>query len=144
MAARYRRELALLALGIGLVAALRRRLPHTVSLGDLLLAGAALLLLQGLVRDVGRLLAARRGGASRQVTCVCLESTLGLASVVAGAALTLGWAPVPFHVGPLFWPVAFGAVGLFGIATSDVVLDWRTFRVRREADHGASVVWRPR
>jgi hypothetical protein len=142
MKSQLRREIVLAAPVVGIVVLLRERLPRVVPLGDLLLCGAAALLLQGLARDLGRLADARGGSQSRTVTCVCLESTVGLAGVVAGAALALGWATLRVNLAPLAWPASLAAVLAFGALTRDIVFDWRLFRLRREADHQARVGWR--
>jgi hypothetical protein len=137
-----RREIVLAAATVGIFVLLRERLPHVVPVGDLLLLGAVALLLQGLARDLGRLVDARRASEPRRVTCVCLESTVGLAAIVAGAALALGWTAVRVNLSPLTWPAGLAAVLAFGVLTRDVVFDWRLLRLRREADHQASVRWR--
>jgi hypothetical protein len=139
MRSQLRREIALAATAVGMLVLLRARLPRVVPFGDLLLLGAAALLLQGLARDLGRLVDARRASESREVTCVCLESAVGLSAIVAGAALSLGWTAVRVNVAPLTWPASLAAVLAFGVLTRDVVFDWRLFRLRREADHGAKV-----
>jgi hypothetical protein len=143
MGSGLRRELALAATAVGTLTLLRERLPRTVAVGDLLLVGAAALLLQGAARDLGRLMAARGASESTRVTCVCLESTVGLAAVVAGAALALGWTTVRVKLAPLTWPASLAAVLAFGALTRDVVLDWRQLRLRRDVDHRARVGWRP-
>jgi hypothetical protein len=145
MASQLRRELALDAAAVGLLVLLREQLPRVVPVGDVLLLGAAALLLQGLARDLGRLVDARRSASpSRAVTCVCLESTVGVTAIVAGAALALGWATVRVNVKPVVWPASLAAVLAFGALTRDLVFDWRQVRIRREADHRARVGWRSR
>jgi hypothetical protein len=142
MESHLRRDIVLAAAAVGVLVLLRERLPRVVPVGDLLLLGAAALLLQGLARDLGRLVDARRATESREVTCVCLESTVGLAAIVAGGALALGWTTVRVKLGPVTWPASLAAVLAFGVLTRDLVFDWRQFRIRREADHRARVGWR--
>ena len=72
-------EVGGIAIFVGVMAALRAHLPARLELGDAVLGAAALLLVQGLVRDLARLRAARRlaGQSPRKVTCMCAESTCG-------------------------------------------------------------------
>lgn len=111
-------------------------------MGDLVLAGAVVLLLQGLVRDLRRVAAARGAASARAVTCVCVESTIGLTAIAAGLALTMGWHAGSVRLSPAAWPIGSGAVLLFGTAVRNLVLDWRALRIRHEPDHGARVTWR--
>ena len=136
------RELALDSAAIVLVAALSPRLPRSLAVGDLVLAGAVVLLLQGLVRDLRRAASAPRAASTRAVTCVCVESTVGVTAIVAGLLLTLGWHAGSVRLVPAAWPIGFGAVVLFGTAVRDRVLDWRAIRLRHEPDHSARVTWR--
>jgi hypothetical protein len=147
------RELVGLALVTAAIALACERLPHRVAVGDLLLAGALVLLVQGLTRDIGRWrsarAAARRATASgtsganaTRVTCVCVESTIGVSAIVAGAVLSLAWASLRVGMPAAAWPMGFAAVGAFGFLTKDVVIDWKQRRVRREEDHGAVVTLR--
>jgi|HubBroStandDraft_6_1064221.scaffolds.fasta_scaffold622784_2 hypothetical protein len=144
------RELALDVTATVIVAALSPRLPHALAVGDLLLAGAVVLLLQGLVRDlwsVASVARAARASASgepvtREVTCVCVESTVGVTAIVAGLALTLGWQSGAVHLPPVAWPIGFASVLLFGTGVRNLVFDWRARSLRREPDHRARVTWR--
>ena len=136
------RELALDGAAILLVAALSRRFPQSLALGDLVLGGAVVLLLQGLVRDLRRVATAPREASTREISCVCVESTVGVAAIVAGLSLTLGWRAGALRLAPEALPIGFAAVVLFGTAVRNIVFDWRALRLRREADHRARVTWR--
>src|SRR5579863_6516862 len=136
------RELALDGAAILLVAALSPVLPGALAVGDLVLAGAVVLLLQGLARDLWRTATAPKAASTREISCVCVESTVGVAAIVAGLALTLGWHAGSVRLPAAAWPAGFAAVLLFGTAVRNVVFDWRALRLRREADHGARVTWR--
>jgi hypothetical protein len=135
--------LALVTFGVALAC---ERLPHRVALGDLLLASAIVLLMQGFVRDIGRWrsarAAAREGAGVARVTCVCVESTIGVCAIAAGAVLSLAWTSLRVGMPAIAWPASFAAVGAFGFFTRDLVLDWKQWRVRREGDHGAVVTLR--
>jgi hypothetical protein len=135
-------EMALVALATALTAVLSARLPHRLELGEVLLDGAAFLLVQGLFRDLARLRRARRepsAGPPKQITCACVESTVGLGAIAAGAFLVFAWSPVVFHPRPFVWPLGVAAVGAFGFVVRDAVIDWKERRVRRERDHGGSL-----
>jgi hypothetical protein len=139
-------ELALVPL-LGVAAGLLgNRLSASVTVGALLLAASCLLLLQGLVRDLWRLSQRRRevtSGPVRTALCLCAESTVGVAGVVAGLAL-LGspiGAAVPLN--PMIAGGLTAGVLAFGFAIRDLVVEARPFRIRRERDHLNLVVgWR--
>lgn len=136
-----RRELALDAAAILVVAALSPRLPQAPAIGDLVLFGAVVLLLQGLARDLWRVRASRGEGETRAVTCVCVESTVGVTAIVAGLLLTLGLHAGSVRLPPMAWPIGAAAVLSFGTAVRNLVFDWRALRLRREPDHRARVIW---
>ena len=82
-----RLELALIPLAAAAAWGVAARLPDAPGLGDLLLAGAVLLLLQGLLRDLWLLWRRRALAAAaqpRRMPCLCLESALGATGVLAG------------------------------------------------------------
>jgi hypothetical protein len=132
------------AVSIG-VAAFAAHLPRRVALGDLLLAGAALLLVQGLVRDVARLVATARDqssshrepGARRSARCTCVESGIGVFAIVAGAVLVFAGSSMRFAMPAFAWPALTGGVTLIGWLVRDVVFDLRVRRFRLERDHAS-------
>lgn len=138
MPPRTRTELGLIAAAAACLLLARSFLPRTAAVSDLFLLGAVVLLVQGLVRDLVRVVRAR-GGAPSKVTCVCIESTLGLVAIAVGAVLSLAFPPIALTMTPLTWTIAFTGVALFGFATSDVVIDWQLRTLRREANHAAIV-----
>ena len=133
-----------IVVGAAVIAA---RLPHRVSLGDLLLAGAAVLLLQGLVRDLARIRAAARAlrvlpeGAAplphRAARCTCVESGIGVVGIVAGAVLLFSGSSIRFTMPPFAWPALAAGVTLFGWLVRDIVFDARLRRFRVERDHAS-------
>jgi hypothetical protein len=139
MTAHERIEVAGLAILTAAAAAFARQLPHRVALADVLLVGAAFLLVQGLVRDVGRLAQARRDARTARpaVMCVCVESTVGVAAIVAGAVLLFAWTPIVFSPTRLAWPLGVAALGAFGFVTRNVVFDWKRRRFASDPTHGA-------
>lgn len=124
--------IAFLSLGWALVAPASHRLPLAEAMG----MSAALLLGQGLVRDLVRLARRRKEtAAARRIVCLCAESSVGLTLVVlAFAALFLGVdQPVVVSHGALQWAPALilGA----GFVMKDYVVT-----VRRETDHASVIV----
>jgi hypothetical protein len=139
MTSAEKRELAALAVVTAAAGALSASLPRRVALADVLLVGAAFLLVQGLVRDVGRLRRERAEAAAAlapPLRCVCVESTLGVGAIVAGSALLFAWTPIVFAVARVAWPLAVAGLGGFGFLTKDFVFDWRTRALTRDPTHG--------
>ncbi len=129
---------------VGAVVLARSRLPARAEVGELVLGVAALLLTQGLIRDLVRLRAARalaREGAPK-ITCVCVESTLGLTAILAGTLLVFAMSPMALRVPTLAWPSGVAFVMGFGFVTRHLVFDWRALSLRWEPDHAGVVVWR--
>jgi hypothetical protein len=119
-------------------AAAARALPHRVALADVLLGGAAFLLIQGLLRDLERLARARREGAGRPaVQCMCIESTLGVSAIIAGTVLLFAWTPIVLAASRAAWPLGVATLGAFGFVTRNAVFDWRSGRLRIDPTHGA-------
>lgn len=126
-------ELVLGALGLTAVAAATGGLEWSLSLGTLVCYAAIVILGQGLVRDLARLLLRPGPSAKRErLPCLCAESTVGIGMVAAGAALLLvgSTAPLVLDRGEL----VLGLAGLltFGFVSKDYVLI-----LRRVEDHGS-------
>jgi hypothetical protein len=141
-------ELCLIAAAAG-SACFIPRLPATIPIGELVLAGSVALLAQGLIRD----LVIKYGGASkgaqtapaqkRGIVCMCMESTVGVAGVAAGICVLLAGIRRPVALPVYFWPVAIAVVGVTGFIIKDYVIDWtrRPWRIRKEKDHSSVVFW---
>ncbi len=142
MRTRERVELSLIAVAsVGaLAAAPLVSLP--VAIGTLVLAAAALLLGQGLLRDLSIKLgpqAPAKSSCSR--AAFCAESGLGIAGIVAGAALLFSGSGGSFSPSRGQLALLFAGICVFGFFIKDVVLDLRTFRLRIEKDHRSVVIW---
>jgi hypothetical protein len=140
-------EVVGLGIATGVVGAFGALLPARIELGSAVLGAAALLLGQGLVRDLLRLRAARAArveapGPSRTVTCVCAESTIGVVAILVGLCLVFAASPLVLRVPRFGWCAGVGAVLFFGFLVRNVVFDWRELRLRFESDHTAPVVWK--
>lgn len=128
----------MITLAAALTGLVARQLPAHIDAGSLLLGSSALLLLQGLIRDLW-LMAKRKQqagvGDRRKALCMCVESTLGVTGVAAGLIILGSALDLPLHVAPWAWGALVLAVLATGFAIKDFVLEWRPFRLRRDKDH---------
>jgi hypothetical protein len=129
-------EMALLAGAVGTFAAWPGEVIWTEAFGTVVGACAALLLGQGLARDLARLWVNRATSTEkRRIACLCAESTIGLGLIAVALGVTaLGIVePVTLDHSEL---VLLAAVILGGgfIAKDYVVT------VRKETDHGSVIV----
>lgn len=129
-------ELALIALApIAVFAGNARWAP---SLGTLVASSAALLLMQGLLRDLARI--ARFGRKSplapRRIACLCAETSVGLPLVALGIALAASGAS---------GEVALGRAGLAALVAcvlgAGFVLKDYVVVLKKEKDHASVIVW---
>ena len=133
-----RLELALIPLAAAAAWGMAARLPDAPGLGDLLLAGAVLLLLQGLLRDLWLLWRRRALAAAaqpRRMPCLCLESALGATGVLAGLVFLgsgLAWRMAMPDWG---WSLLVAVVLALGFAIKDLVIALRPLRLVRDPDH---------
>jgi hypothetical protein len=113
-------------------------MPERVSIGNLLLGAAAIVLLQSLVRDVWLLAKARRKpptNAPRVKQCMCLESTVGITGVVVGIITVMCRVGMTAPMGRWTW-AAFVLVSLgTGYLMKDYVVELKPWRIRRDKDH---------
>ena len=113
-------------------------LPSTLSVGVLLLGVSALLLLQGLVRDLW-LLANKRGNPQpdlqRKIRCMCAESTIGTTGIIAGAAILGVGIDDSISLNQLGWCVLVMVVMTIGFLIKDYVIEWNPFHLRKDKDH---------
>jgi len=119
---------------------LRPWLPDTVELGNLLLDASAILLGQSLLRDLWLLAAARRragaeASARRTALCLCAESTVGIAGIIASCALIGAGIYRPLAMGTWSWSLLSLLVMGLGFLIKDYVLEARPWRIRRDPDH---------
>ncbi len=108
-----------------------------LEIGELLAGGALLILLQGFCRDLWLLRQSRRQSAAstREVSCMCVESVLGLTGVAVGIGLVgLGIARLVF-LSPLVLAIGVGSTMLAGYLLKDFVFSWSPWRIYREKDH---------
>ena len=131
-------ELALIPLlGAGLLLA-APLLPDTIGLERVLLATSALLLLQGLIRDVWLLASYKRGkhaAQPRRARCLCVESAVGLTGILAGLLLLGCGADYPITLNHWQWSILLMAAMTSGFLLKDLVMEWKPLRIRRDRDH---------
>ena len=99
-----------------------------------------LLLAQGLVRDVVTLYlerASRPDEESPPMLCLCVESTVGLAGIVAGVVLSLAGLGGALNLSVTLWTVAAAVVLGVGLAIRDWVVKLRPLRIVHVPNHGS-------
>ncbi len=139
-------ELGLIAAtGVGVFVFTPAR-PAQIELGNFMLYCSALLLLQGLLRDIWLLIKGRkaaRTGSSRVARCMCAESTVGITGLVVGAvSVGLGWGK-PIVMTAWMSSAQVVLVLMTGFLIKDYVLELRPWRIRRDRDHlNVLVQWR--
>ena len=135
-------ELALIPVAAVAVLLSAPLLPAALPLGTLALLAAALLLGQGLLRDLwlkyGADGAIAPAGNSRSF---CVESGLGLLGIAAGGLLLAAGLGGTFALPPWRWAALVAATGSIGFALKDLVIDLRARRFRIEKDHRSVVLW---
>jgi hypothetical protein len=112
--------------------------PSPIPLWQIVLGVSILLLLQSLVRDVAILLRTRRSASNeprKEAQCFCLESTVGVTGVVAGAALV--GLDSSTNVTISRWDFFLAVAGTMALSfiIKDLVISWKPLGVRREKDH---------
>ena len=131
-------EIALIALTGSCAWLMGSGLPQSVGIGSLFLASFALLLLQGLLRDIWLLsqrATAQQTSQRQELFCMCVESTVGVTGVVTGliiAGSAINW-PVPMN--DWLWGLLATAILTVGFVVKDLIFEFRPFRVRRDKDH---------
>jgi hypothetical protein len=116
----------------------RPLLPSAMPLWQIVLGLSVLLLAQSLVRDVAILFRKRHSQTSeprQEAQCFCLESTVGMTGVIAGALFVgLGNAhQIP--ISHLEFSIAVMGILTLGFIIKDFVISWNPIGARREKDH---------
>jgi hypothetical protein len=131
-------ELVLGAVALTAVAVATGGLEWSLSLGTLVCYAAIVILGQGLVRDLARLLLRPGPPAKRErLLCLCAESTVGIGLVAAGTALLLVGSTAPLVIDRVELVLGLAGLLAFGFVSKDYVLI-----LRRVEDHGAITLWR--
>ena len=143
MTTREKVELLLICCVAGAAWFFTARLPHQLAAGELILAASVFLLSQGLLRDLWIKYVVKPAAPAqpRRIVCMCMESTVGVAGVTAGAAILLCGIRSSVQLPQLFWPLLVLCVGVVGFVIKDFVIDWKTWKVRKEKDHQSVIPW---
>lgn len=124
-------------------------LPASLAFGEVVMAAAAGLLGQGLIRDLHLKYVARHEpeaacaltpGAPRGAA-MCMESVIGMALICFGALLLFSGDTRPVALDAGRWGFGVAALGLAGFLLKDVVIDFRTRGLRIEKAHRNVVFW---
>jgi hypothetical protein len=137
-------ELGSIPLVTGLAAWLAPRPGLALEIGEWLAGGALLLLGQGLVRDLWLLREARQAKpvpAPVHASCLCVESALGLTSVLAGIGLVGFGRGSLVRLSPDLLAGGVAVIMVAGFLLKDFVVTWSPWGIRREKDH-AQVIFR--
>src|SRR5271168_4839615 len=112
--------------------------PERISVGNLLFGAAAVVLLQGLLRDLWFLAKARRKPPThppRVGRNMCVESTVGITGLAVGLILVMCRVGMTAPMGRWSWG-AFVLVSLgLGFLMKDYVMEFKPWRIRRDKDH---------
>jgi hypothetical protein len=113
-------------------------LPERVGVGKLLLWTSALLLLQGLVRDLWLLARQKQNleqGLLKKARCMCVESTLGATGIVAGIIILGSGVDHLVTMNGSSWGLLVMLVVATGLLIKDFVVEWSPLRFRRDKNH---------
>lgn len=122
-------------------------LPRQLPLGEVVLYSAALLLLQGLVRDLAvkafppktcRIVLVPGAENEKQgsvKTCMCAESTIGIVGIFSGVLLLFSGGKMLLHFPWFVWPLWASLVFILGFFLKSVVIDWKNRRLMLVKDH---------
>lgn len=112
-------------------------LPANIKLGSLLLYCSALLLMQGLVRDLYYYFSqnALDDSSVKHAQCICLESSIGVIGILAGFIVTFSSIDFQLPLSPQAWTLLLGVVLIIGFLLKDWVFHWQPIGLRREKNH---------
>ena len=123
----------------GLVWFLEPWFPRRLPVGEILLYGSALLLFQGLVRDLYLKYLAPKPVAcdvKSKGKCLCMESTIGSIGIAAGVLILLSMGMRrTIHLPAWAWPAIVVVIGTIGFCVREFVIDWKAGKLRRGLDH---------
>ncbi|MBI4639257.1 MAG: hypothetical protein HY731_01095 [Candidatus Tectomicrobia bacterium] len=131
-------ELGLIVLAIVGTWLLMGQSEWSLYFGVLMGYSAALLLGQGLIRDIARIIMMRgkHSGEKERIPGLCAESTIGMLVILLGLLLTLLGVTQRVALGRTGLTVLVGIILVIGFMTKDYVLI-----VRKEKDHASLIVW---
>ena len=116
------------------------KLPGLVSIANLVLWSAALLLLQSLVRDLTILWQRKRMNQTakaqgREAACFCAESTVGILGILLGCILLFSRVGGMTTMATLSWFILALTVLSIGYFLKSYVLQWNPWKIVKDPDH---------
>lgn len=131
-------ELALIPLA-GLIAFLISPvLPWQISVGNTFLLFSALLLFQGLIRDLSIVFLSPKTVASaapKVMQCLCVESALGMTGVLVGGGIVGFGITQQIQMDKFAMGISVACQVSVGFAIKDFVVQVRPWRIFRDKDH---------
>ena len=120
-----------------IVSAFSSLLPSNMKLGTLLLYCSALLLFQGLLRDLYHYFSQNNVDDSpvTYAQCVCLESSIGVIGIFAGFIVTFTPIDAVIVLSSLNWALILSFVVAVGFLLKDWVFHWQPMGFKREKNH---------
>src|SRR5262245_48252220 len=105
MTTREKVELLLICIVAGAAWFLAAKLPQKLAVGEVVLAASVFLLGQGLLRDLWIKYVVKPAAPAepRRIVCMCMESTVGVVGVTAGAAILLCGIRSSVQLPNVFW-----------------------------------------
>jgi hypothetical protein len=113
-------------------------LPKEIPIGHLILATSALLLFQGLIRDLfllARKKKMQQKNQYRSIRCICLESSVGVTGILLGASVLGLGVSYPVVMGKWEWSILVLLVLATGLMMKDLVVESRPWRIVRDKNH---------
>jgi len=110
----------------------------TYSLGMVILAMSAVLLIQSLLRDLvilARQSHVQQSSNKRAMRCMCVESTVGITGVAVAAGMVCFNIDLPMSMTQLRWTLAAFSSLAVGFAIKDLVISLDPVRIVRDKDH---------
>ena len=141
-----KKELSIIAVCLLVLVLFRPWTPLPESLSNLILSLSALLLMQGLLRDLYYLSKHKVGVENdteqRKVFGLCLESSIGVFGIVIGAALLFLMGNPLINISFIVLLLLVSIVLIAGFLINDLVLDFSTMKVYKDAEHMNIIVTR--
>lgn len=131
-------ELTLISLSCIIAWFIAIRLPKELPLGHLILIASALLLFQGLIRDLFLLSQKKQMQQKEQyrsMRCMCLESSVGTTGILLGASMLGLGVSQPIIMGRWGWSVLALLVLATGFLIKDFIVKSRPWRIIRDKNH---------
>jgi len=138
-------ELIVIAICFIVFLLLKNTLPVPATLATAILSLSALLLLQGLIRDLTYLARHKKDSSPDQAQAlfgICVESFLGIIGIVIGGVLIFFYSHNAFQLSTTLWAVLILSVLVFGFLIKDYVFDFSTMKIHKDVEHMNIIVSR--